>query len=379
MSALWDPVFGATAVAAVTEDQAWLQALCDTEAALAIACQSVGLVAAPVAGAVVDVCATVAADGPGELGRESAADGNPVIPLVKRLRARAQDAYGPEVAAAVHLGATSQDVLDTAAMLVARNALAVILAAVEEASAACTSLVRTHRDTAMIGRTLLQQAIPTTFGAVAAGWGDGLDRALRRLALARDGLAVQLGGAAGTLAGWYPHGAAVRVALANHLGLVDPRTVWHTERSRIAVLAADLGVSCGTFGKIAADLVLLAQDEVGELRESSGGGSSSMPHKHNPIAAITARAAAAQAPGLVATVLGAMPAELQRGAGPWHAEWLPLTALLAATGGAATRLAESLAGLQVRTDAMARNLAGTDVPPTGAVEIADAYLERHAP
>jgi 3-carboxy-cis,cis-muconate cycloisomerase len=262
-------------------------------------------------------------------------------------------------------------------MLVARNALTVILAAAEVASDACTSLVRTHRDTAMIGRTLLQQAIPTTFGAVAAGWGDGLDLALRRLTHARDGLAVQLGGAAGTLAGWHPHGAAVRAALADHLGLVDPGTVWHTERSRIAVLATDLGVSCGTFGKVATDIIMLSQDEVGELREGSGGGSSSMPHKHNPIAAITARAAAAQAPGLVATVLGAMPAELQRGAGPWHAEWPPLTALLIAAGGAATRLAESLAGLQVCTDAMVRNLAGDDLPPTGAAEIVDGYLGRH--
>jgi 3-carboxy-cis,cis-muconate cycloisomerase len=379
MSALWDSIFGATVVAAATDDQAWLQALCDTEAALAIACRSVGLVDASVADAVVQVCTRVAADGPGALGPESAADGNPVIPLVRRLRDRAQEAYGPSVAAAVHLGATSQDILDTAAMLVARNALVVILAAVEDASAACTSLVRTHRDTAMIGRTLMQQAIPTTFGAVAAGWGDGLDLALRRLSLTRDGLAVQLGGAAGTLAGWHPHGAAVRAALAGQLGLVDPGTVWHTERSRIAVLAADLGVSCGTFGKVATDIVLLSQDEVGELRERSGGGSSTMPHKHNPIAAITARAAAAQAPGLVATVLGAMPAELQRGAGPWHAEWLPLTALLTAAGGAATRLAESLAGLQVCTDAMVRNLAGTDVPPTGAAEIAAAYLARHTP
>lgn len=378
MSALWDPIFGTTAVAAATDDQAWLQALCDTEAALAVACQSAGLLDADTAAAVVDVCAGVASDGLGELGRESAADGNPVIPLVLRLRARAEAVCGPEVAAAVHRGATSQDILDTAAMLVARSALVAILAAVEDALAACTSLARTHRDTAMIGRTLLQQAIPTTFGAVAAGWGDGLDRAVSRLSVARQGLAVQLGGAAGTLAGWHPHGAVVRAAFADQLELVDPGTVWHTERSRIASLAADLGVSCGTFAKVATDIVLLSQDEVAELREGLGGGSSSMPHKHNPIAAIGARAAAAQAPGLVATVLAAMPAELQRGAGTWQAEWLPLTSLLRVTGGAATRLAESLAGLQVCTDAMARNLAGTEAAPTGALEIVDAYLERHS-
>jgi 3-carboxy-cis,cis-muconate cycloisomerase len=160
--------------------------------------------------------------------------------------------------------------------------------------------------------------------------------------------------------------------------------VWHTERSRISVLAGALGTTCGVLAKIATDVVLLAQTELGEVGEQAGGSSSSMAHKHNPIAAVTARAAAAQAPGLVATLLASMPGELQRGAGPWHAEWQPLNALLATTGGAATRLAVCLSGLRVDPDAMAANLTrmpGYDVssspPDTGhATDLVDDYLRR---
>jgi 3-carboxy-cis,cis-muconate cycloisomerase len=377
MSALWDPIFGRSAVASVTDDQAWLQALCDTEAALAVAMGTAGLIEPQVCDGVLDVCRSVAADGPEDLGQEAAADGNPVIPLVTRLRARAQAQHGDLVAGAVHQGATSQDILDTAAMLVSGRALGVIVDATAAALKACSQLVQDHRASPMMGRTLLQQAIPTTFGAVAASWGDGLYVALRRVRSASDGLAVQLGGAVGTMAAWHPHGPVVRAAFARELGLRDPGTAWHSERTRIAVLAGDLGVACGVFGKVATDIVLLSQDEVGEVREGSGGGSSAMPHKHNPVAAVTARASAAQAPGLVATLLAAMPSELQRGAGPWHAEWLPLNALLCATGGAADRLAESLTGLQVLTDVMSGRV-GATAPSPAAVAVADAYLEGHA-
>jgi 3-carboxy-cis,cis-muconate cycloisomerase len=380
VSALWDPIFGAAGVSAVTDDQSWLQALCDAEAALARSCAANGLLEPADAAVVVEACALVAADGTQDLGESSAADGNPVIPLVHRIKVHAQALGGTVACEGVHRGATSQDILDTAAMLVARAALEVIGTALVEASGACTALVRSHRGTAMPGRTLMQQALPTTFGALAAGWGDGLDLAVTRLSAERSSLAVQLGGATGTLAAWHPHGPAVRASMAADLGLIDPGTVWHTERSRIADLATALGITCGTLGKIATDVVLLAQDEVGEVREGRGGGSSAMPHKHNPIAAITARAAAAQAPGLVGTLLASMVGELQRGAGAWHAEWQPLVALLRATGGAACRVAESLSGLQVLPEAMSRNLRLIDTtaqPAVGATEIADTYLERH--
>lgn len=369
MSVLWDPLLGRSAVAEQTGATAWLRALCDTEAALATACARVGLIDPDAAARVVGACR--GAPDPLALGAAAVADGNPVIPLVRVLRAAA----GP-AAPAVHFGATSQDILDTAAMLVAQRALTPILATLTVAGEACARFAAEYRDDEMAGRTLLQQAVPTTFGALAAGWGQGLDRVTARLAGVRAALAVQLGGAAGTSAGWHPHGDAVRAAFAMELGLVDPMCVWHTERSRVGELAAALGVACGVVGKVATDVVLLAQTELGEVRERAGGESSTMAHKHNPIAAVTARAGAAQAPGLVAGLLAAMPAELQRGAGPWHAEWPLLTALLDTTGGAASRLATSLTGLVVDRDALRRNRALLDDPRTGhAGDLVDAYLE----
>jgi 3-carboxy-cis,cis-muconate cycloisomerase len=361
-------IFGSTAVDRAVDDHAWLRALCEAEAALAGACASVGLIDSGDGAAVAAACAELAGTlDPAELGRLAMAGGNPVIPLVRLLRECAP-------AGAVHLGATSQDILDTALMLVARRALALILADLDVAAGACARLAAEYRDTPMAGRTLLQQAVRTTFGALAAGWGAGLDRSAALLRGVR--LAVQLGGAAGTLAGWHPYGPAVRAAFAERTGLPDPGTVWHAERSRITELAGALGTACAAAGKVATDVVLLAQTEVGEVREQQGGGSSAMPHKQNPIAAVTARAAAAQAPGLVATLLGATP-ELQRGAGPWHAEWRPLTALLRTTGEAAARLATSLGGLRVDTSAMARNLAAGPALDSGAghaADLVDDYL-----
>jgi 3-carboxy-cis,cis-muconate cycloisomerase len=363
---LWEPVFGAAAVAAELDGPAVLRALCDAEAALALACVDAGIEVD--ADAVVAACTAAAGSvDPAELGRLAAADGNPVIPLVRLLRERG--------AADAHRGATSQDILDTALMLVARRALAVLVPDLAAAAGACAELAGAYRDTPMVARTLLQQAVPTTFGALAAGWGAGLDRSVALLSAVRP--AAQLGGAAGTLAGWHPRGFAVLTAFARRTGLADPGAPWHTERTRIAGLAAALGTACGAVGKVATDVVLLAQTEIGELREAAGGGSSAMAHKHNPIAAVTARAAAAQAPGLVATLLAQHP-ELQRGAGPWHAEWEPLLGLLRATGGAAARLRDSLAGLRVDPGAMARNLAAGPASggsPGHAPDLVDRYLE----
>jgi 3-carboxy-cis,cis-muconate cycloisomerase len=368
---LWDPVFGRTAVVAATDSRSWLRALCDVEAALAVACARTGLITAADAEAVVAASIKVAESNPDDIGQAAVAGGNPVIPLVAALREQAGSAHG-----AVHFGATSQDVLDTASMLTARRACELLVDAVAEAADAAANLARAHRDVVITGRTLLQGAVPTTFGAVAAGWGEGLDGAARGLGVARAELAVQLGGAAGTLASWHPHGPAVRAAFATEIGLCDPGVVWHTERSRIAALAAALGGTCGVIAKVALDVVLLAQSEVGEVSEAAPGGSSAMAHKRNPIAAVTARGGAIQAPGLVATLLTAMPAELQRGAGPWHAEWPALTALLRTTGGAARRLADSLGGLRVDAAAMASNLERLpgDLDVGHAGDIVDHFL-----
>jgi 3-carboxy-cis,cis-muconate cycloisomerase len=367
---LFDPIFGTDAVVAATDDRAWLRALCAAEMALARACARVGLIDGEDAANVVRAAADLAEADPAELGRQAIASGNPVIPLVAMLRER----VGPDAAAAVHLGATSQDILDTALVLVVRRALAAVYADITGCADAAAGLARTHRSTPMAGRTLLQRAEPTTFGALAAVWGAGLDRAAGWLDAVDVSLPAQLGGAAGTLAAWHPDGFEVAAAFADELDLPESEGVWHTERTRIAELAGALGVVGVAVRKVATDVVLLAQTEFGELREEAPGGSSSMPHKQNPIAAVTARAAAAQVPGLVATVIGGS-YELQRAAGAWHAEWPALVDLLRAAGGCAARLNTSLTGLRVDPEAMARNLASLDAKAIGhAEDLVDRYL-----
>lgn len=380
-SELFDGIFGTTAVTAATDDSALIDAMCEAETALARACARAGLIDLPVALEIAAAGEGVRRMDPAELGRRAVAGGNPVIPLVAELRARVGASAGADAARAVHLGATSQDILDTALMLVSQRALGVLLADLGECVGAVRTLVREHRATPMCGRTLMQQAVPTTFGAVAAGWGAGIERAAARLRAIRDALPAQLGGAAGTLTPLHPHGFTVAAAFADELGLAVPDGVWHTDRTVITELAGALGSTAAAIAKPALDVVLLAQNEIGEVREASPGGSSAMAHKHNPIAAITARAAAAQAPGLVATLLAAGAPELQRGAGAWHAEWPALICLERSVGGAASRLWACLGGLQVDTGAMERNLQAiaesVAIDDVGhAIDLADRYLER---
>jgi 3-carboxy-cis,cis-muconate cycloisomerase len=266
------------------------------------------------------------------------------VPLVAALRR----AVPPDVAESVHKGATSQDIMDTAAMLVTRDALAAILADARGAAASAAALARTYRDSPMPARTLLRQAIPTTFGLKAAGWMLALDEAAARVAAVRaTRLAVQFGGPAGTLTGLDGHGLAVVARLARELGLAEPVLPWHTDRTRIADIAGALGGLAGVCAKVGRDITLLAQDEVAEVAEGSPGGSSSMAHKRNPVAAVSAIAAAMRAPGLVASLLAAMAHEHERAAGAWHAEWLPLRDLLVTTGSAAAWLQVGLAELTV--------------------------------
>jgi 3-carboxy-cis,cis-muconate cycloisomerase len=287
------------------------------------------------------------------------AAGNLLIPLVQALVARVA-AVDATAAGHVHWGATSQDVLDTALVLQVRPAVAAILHSLAGAGDAAAALAERHAGTPVAGRTWLQQATPTTFGAKAVGWMQGLDRARARLAAALDEAGVlQLGGATGTLSSLGSAGPRVAEALARRLDLRVADGVWHTERSRIADLACALGLACGVLGKVGRDVTLLAQTEVGEVAEPSRpgrGGSSAMPHKRNPVAAVRAVAAATQAPGLVATMLAAMPQEHERAAGGWQAEWETLPALITLTDGAAVAMAEALAGLDVRAARMAANL-----------------------
>jgi 3-carboxy-cis,cis-muconate cycloisomerase len=340
--------------AAGTGDAAWLQAMLDTEAALARAVERAGL-APSGAGAAVTEAARADAFDPDELGRQAAAAGNPVPALV---RALTEAVPGP-AAAAVHQGATSQDIIDTAAMLMARRALQGAGADLAAAADAAAGLAAAHQDTIMIGRTLLQQAVPVTFGLVAAGWMSAIDEAADGLNRVRgQRLAVQLGGAAGTLAPLGDQAPAVRVLLAEELGLACPALPWHTDRLRVTELAAALAGACGVLGKMARDVTLLAQSEVAEVREGTpgAGGSSAMPHKRNPVAAVVILGCTKQTPGLLATLAAAAEQEHQRAAGAWHAEWQPLASLLRLTGSAAAWAAELLAGLEVDAGRMRANL-----------------------
>src|SRR5262247_3649192 len=266
-----------------TGDQAWLTAMLHTEAALARALERAGLAPAGTGAAVAEAANAGTIDA-ADLGRQAALTGNPVPALVRALT-RSVPAHA---AAAVHKGATSQDIIDTAAMLLARRALAASAVDVSAAADAAAGLAAAHSGTVMIGRTLLQQAVPVTFGLVAAGWLTGLDEARADLDRVRDGrLAVQFGGAAGTLASLGTHGPAVAGLLAQELGLAVPVLPWHTDRSRVIDVAAACAAAAAALAKIARDVTLFAQSEVGEVREGGGGsgtgerrgGSSAMPHK----------------------------------------------------------------------------------------------------
>ncbi|MEU9040563.1 MULTISPECIES: 3-carboxy-cis,cis-muconate cycloisomerase [unclassified Kitasatospora] len=345
------PARAGTAVEAATGDRAFLRALLDAEAALTRAQAGLGQAPAAAAEAVTAAAAHVEHFDPHSLALRARTGGNPVIPLVADLTA----AVPAEAAPYVHRGATSQDVLDTATMLVAVRCLPVITADLHRTADALGRLAAEHRLTPMAGRTLTQHAVPTTFGLKAAGWRSLVLDSADRLAAVR--LPAQLGGAAGTLAAFdAPDGTALIAGYARELGLTEPQLPWHTLRTPIADLAAALAFTTGALGKLAADVLVLSRTEIGELAEGRGGGSSAMPHKANPVAAALIASAARQAPALAAVLLGALVAEDERPAGAWHAEWQPLRELLRLTGGAADRAAELCGGLRVFADRMGDNL-----------------------
>ena len=353
------------------DDTAWLQAMLDAEAGLARALERAGLAPAG-AGEAVTAAARAENFDPNELGGFAALTGNPVPGLARALARRVPQA----AVSAVHRGATSQDIVDTAVMLLAKRAIDVMQADLARAADAAAGLAAAHRTSIMIGRTLLQQAVPVTFGLVAAGWLTSVDEARGGLDSVGPRLAVQFGGAAGTLASLGEAGQRVAALLAGELDLAVPVLPWHTDRLRILDLGAALARVAGALGKIARDVTLLAQSEVGEVSEGGPeqargtapqagavsprrGGSSAMPHKRNPVAAIAILGCTRQVPGLLATLAMATEQELQRAAGAWHAEWEPLTALLRLTGSASSWAAELLPGLAVDTSRMAANLAAT--------------------
>jgi 3-carboxy-cis,cis-muconate cycloisomerase len=336
---------------AIIDDRAWLQAMLDAEAGLARALERAGLASAG-AGEAVTRAARADDFDIAELGELSALTGNPVPGLARALAVK----VGGQQGRAVHRGATSQDILDTAAMLLARTAIDAARADLTAAAAAAAALATEHRTTPMIGRTLLQQALPVTFGAVAAGWLAALDAAITGLAeTRRTRLAVQFGGAAGTLASLGSDGIRVKAMLADELQLADPPVPWHTERLRIIDVGVAMARVTAALSKIARDVTLLAQTEVAEVAEG-GGGPSAMPNKSNPVAAVAILGCAKQAPGLLATLVASAEQEHQRAAGAWHAEWQPFGQLLQVAASAASWGGELLVNLEVDTGKMAANL-----------------------
>ena len=351
---LLDPLPVPEALRVATSDRAVARAMLDFEAALAGVEAEHGLIDQDAATTIAAACDVDALDL--EAIAAAAADaGNPAAPLVAALRERAGEA-----GADVHRGATSQDALDTALALVSRDAGRLVLAELDRVRAACAALADRHRSTTMAGRTLLQHAVPTAFGLRAAGWLVGACEARQLLAEAVDDLALQLGGAAGTLAGLGDDGTGVAASVAERLGLVAPAIPWHANRVRPAALAAALAICAGAVSKIALDVILLSQTEVAEVAEprtAGRGGSSTMPQKRNPVGSVLVRGAAARVTGLAGTVIGSLEQELERAAGGWQAEWAPLREALALTGGIAATMADVLEGLEVDAARMRANLA----------------------
>jgi 3-carboxy-cis,cis-muconate cycloisomerase len=358
---LFGPIFVPDRFQDAGSGRAWLQAMLDAEAALALAEALVGLIPREAAETIVSRCDADLFD-PGEIGRRGREAGNPVPPLVRALTDAVSE-VSEDAARHVHKGATSQDITDTAAMLVSRRSLDLILAEVDGILAACARLTETHRDTLMAGRTLLQQALPTTFGLKAAGWLVAILEARRKLRdVRRSGLAAQLGGAAGTLASLGGNGTAVLGEFARELDLAEPTVPWHADRCRIAEVGGALSLLAGVLGKVSLDVVLMAQTEVGEVAEPAGegrGGSSTLPHKRNPILSVTAAASARRVLDLAHTLQAAMVGEHERAAGAWHSEWETLSDALALTGGAAAAVREVTQGLQVHPEKMRENLDAT--------------------
>jgi 3-carboxy-cis,cis-muconate cycloisomerase len=361
LSPLLAPMLSSAAMRAVCDDAAYLQHMLDFEAALARAEAATGVIPARAATPIANACKAGAFD-LGALAEAAARSGNLAIPLVKALTADVAKADA-DAARYVHCGATSQDVIDTAAMLTLRAAIDALLPDIDRAIAGFAKLARHHRDTAVVARTWLQHALPMPFGLKLAEYAAALHRSRTRLKRLRsEALALQFGGAAGTLAALGDNGWAVAERLAQELKLPLPDAPWHTHRDRIAEAASVLAIVAGTCGKIARDIQLMMQTDVAEAFEPSGegrGGSSTMPHKRNPVAAATALAAATMAPNLAATIFAAQVQDHERSAGPWHAEWPTLPSLLLVTSGALAAMVDIAEGLEVDAARMRVNLDAT--------------------
>src|SRR5215218_2919908 len=362
LSPLLAPMLSSAAMRAICDDVTCLQNMLDFEAALARAEAAIGVIPGSAAGPITSACRAESFD-LAALAEAATRSGNLAIPLVKALTANVAKTNA-DAARYVHWGATSQDVIDTATMLTLRAAIDALLADTARAISGFAKLARAHRHTAVVGRTWLQHALPMPFGLKLAEYAAALHRSQARLRRLRsETLALQFGGAAGTLAALGDKGLAVAERLAQELNLPLPEAPWHTHRDRIAEAASVLAILAGTCGKIARDVSLMMQTDVGEAFEPSGegrGGSSTMPHKRNPVAAATALGAATMAPNLAATIFAAQVQDHERSAGPWHAEWPTLPTLMLVTSGGLAAIVDIAEGLEVDAARMRVNLDATD-------------------
>ena len=358
---LFDKLFRYEAVDRIFSDEQYIQSLLDFEAALARAEAKAGVIPAVDAQVIAAACRAEQFDIE-ELATQAALSGNVAIPLVKKLTELVAK-QNKDAARFLHWGATSQDSMDTAVVLQLRRALEVVDQDLARLTSTLASLADKYRAAPIPARTWMQQALPTTFGFIVAGWLDAVLRHRSRLSeLRARNLTLQFGGAVGTLAALSGRGPAVAKALAEELHLPLPPIPWHTHRDRIVEIAAALGLCTGTLGKIARDISLDAQTEIAELAEPAGegrGGSSTMPQKRNPVTCATVLAAAQRIPGLVSTMLSSMIQEQERGLGGWQAEWETLPELVSLSAGALHHLAEMLPGLQVDEKRMLKNLDAT--------------------
>ena len=354
---LADLIFTTPPIDELFSDASELRCMLAFESALATAQAALGVIPPSAAEVIHEVCQQP--DWPlDQIKQQTLLAGNPAIPFVNLLRQRVE-AQQPGAVRYVHVGATSQDLMDTALMLQLKAAFALLRTDLSNLTGQLGTLLETYGSVPMVGRTLLQHALPITFGDKIVGWLDGLARSGDRLGqIEQTGLVVQLGGPVGTLAQMGAEGPAIRQRVADALGLRDA-PAWHTQRDRLADVAATLGMLNGLLGKLATDAILLMQTEVGELREGAAegkGGSSAMPHKRNPVTSTFVVAIAHRTPALVASLLGAMLQPNERAAGAWHSEWPVMRELVQLTAANLYHANDLIAGLEVDTDRMQQNL-----------------------
>jgi 3-carboxy-cis,cis-muconate cycloisomerase len=355
---LLDPLFRSQAVEKVFSNRATLQGMLDFEAALARAETRGGFIPASAAPAIEAKCRAELYDMT-VLARAAAKAGNLAIPLVKQLTVLVAQ-KDKDAARYVHWGATSQDAIDTGRVLQLRQALALISAELDLLAVVLGELVHKNRTTLVAARTWMQQALPTTFGLKVAGWLDAIDRHRARLSETQERcLVLQFGGAVGTMAALGARGLDVAANLAKELQLPLPELPWHSHRDRMAEIATTLGLFTGTLGKIARDISLHTQTEVGEVFEPSAegrGGSSTLPHKRNPVTCAVVLSAATRVPPLVSTLLACLVQEQERGLGSWHAEWETLPDIVRLTAGALHHLTSTVSELEIDAERMRQNL-----------------------